>query len=63
MAYALKIELHPLGVVVINDQNKRELLIEGESCFGISFAELKRAAVSSGRIEIEDDNANFELRG
>lgn len=54
MAYRLKVELHPLGVVVINEQNARELLIEGEQCCGVGFDELKRAALASRLIEVED---------
>lgn len=57
MAYTLTVELHPLGVVVQNDENGRELLIEGESCCGVSYEELKQIALTSRRVDIEDDSA------
>lgn len=62
MGYTLKIELHPLGVVVIDDQNKRELLIEGESCFGISFSDLKQAANREGWIKVGDSSDSVTVR-
>jgi hypothetical protein len=57
MAYTLTVELHPLGVVVQNDEDGRELLIEGESCCGISYEELKRIALTNRRVDVEDANA------
>jgi hypothetical protein len=54
MAYRLSVELHSLGVVVVNERNERELLIEGEQCCGVGFDELKRAAAASRSIEVDD---------
>lgn len=57
MAYTLRVEVHPLGVVVQNEDAERELLIEGESCCGVSYAELHRAALTSHRVDIDDAQA------
>ncbi len=54
MAYTLLVELHPLGLVVQNDEDGRELLIEGESRCGFSYDELKQVALTSRCIDIDD---------
>lgn len=56
MPYTLHVELHPLGVVV-NDSQERELLIEGESCCGVPFEKLLEIAKSSQKIEVDDMEA------
>lgn len=58
MPYTLHVQPHPLGVVVINDEGSRELLIEGEKCCGIPFEELLRIAGDTGLIEISDEKSN-----
>lgn len=57
MPYHLQVESHPLGVVVIYENNQRELLIEGEVCCGIDFAVMKKAAETQRQITIEDDSS------
>lgn len=52
MTYRLNVHLHPLGVVVVNDEGERELLIEGETCCGIGFDDLRRAAADARPIEL-----------
>jgi hypothetical protein len=58
MAYVIRVELHPLGVVVQNEAGQRELLIEGEACCGVPLDELKHIAATTGRIEFDDTKAN-----
>jgi hypothetical protein len=53
MAYILKVEHHPLGVVVSNEANDRELLIEGETCCCMGLEELKRIAQTTRQVEID----------
>jgi hypothetical protein len=57
MSHILYVEYHPLGVVVHNEANNRELLIEGETCCSISFEELKRIAESTRKVEIDEAQA------
>lgn len=57
MPYILKVEIHPLGVVVSNKDGERELLIDGEECCGLSLEELRRIAETTHRIEIDDEAA------
>jgi hypothetical protein len=57
MAYTLHVELHPLGLVVSNEIDGRELLIEGESCCGVSYDELKQVALTTHRLDIDDTQA------
>lgn len=59
MSRILKVEPHPLGVLVINASNdrERELLVEGEECCGIGFDELKKISMSTHRVEIDDHRA------
>ena len=54
MAYTLHVELHPLGLVVRNEEDGRELLIEGEKCCGISYDDLKKIATTSRSVEVDD---------
>lgn len=54
MGYVLHVEPHPIGVIVRNDDGMRELLIEGESCCGLDFDELKIIASSTGKIEVDE---------
>lgn len=59
MAHFLKVELHPLGIVVIDEEHgERELLIEGESCCGVPFSELRQIAATTQRFEVEDQVAS-----
>lgn len=57
MSYHLQVEAHPLGVVVIYENNERELLIEGEVCCGVAFVTLKQAAETHRNITIEDGSS------
>lgn len=57
MSYQLQVEKHPLGVVVIYENNERELLIEGEVCCGIDFVTLKMAAETRQQITIEEGSS------
>lgn len=57
MAYTLHVEPHPIGVVVSNKLGERELLIEGETCCGLSFEELKRVAETTHEIEFDAERA------
>jgi hypothetical protein len=54
MPYTLYVHSHPLGVVVCNQSQERELLIDGESCCGVGFDELKRIASTTGQVELEE---------
>jgi hypothetical protein len=54
MSQIFRVQPHPLGVVVIDEDNVRELLIEGESCCGIGFEELQRIAHAGHKFEIDD---------
>jgi len=56
MSYILRVEPHPLGVVVSNEGD-RELLIEGETCCCMNFEELKRIAETTRQVEIADETA------
>lgn len=58
MAYTLQVEIHPLGIVVQNEEGERELLIEGESCCGIGYAELRQIALTRRCVEIDETAAN-----
>lgn len=58
MAYTLQVEIHPLGIVVQNEAGERELLIEGESCCGIGYDELRQIALTQRRVEIDEADAN-----
>lgn len=55
MPYTINVELHPLGLVVENQDGERELLIEGETCCNLSYDDLKRIANTTCRFEIEDE--------
>jgi hypothetical protein len=55
MPYKINVELHPLGLVVENEEGERELLIEGETCCSLSYDELKRIANSTCKFEIDDE--------
>jgi hypothetical protein len=58
MSHQIKVEPHPLGVVVIDEHDGgRELLIEGESCCGVSFDDLKRIASTTHHFEVPDQVA------
>lgn len=57
MPYTINVELHPLGLVVENEEGERELLIEGETCCDLSYDELKRIANTTCRIEIDDERS------
>jgi hypothetical protein len=57
MPYILKVEPHPLGVVVSNEENDRELLIDGETCCCMGLKELKQIAATTRRVEIDDERA------
>lgn len=57
MAYTLRVELHPLGIVVQNEDDERELLIEGESCCGVTYADLHKAALVNQPVTIDDAQA------
>lgn len=54
---AITVELHPLGVVVMNEEGIRELLIEGEHCCNHCFEELLRIARTVGQFEIDPAQA------
>jgi hypothetical protein len=58
MSYMMRVLPHPLGVVVINEANERELLIEGEECCGVSFNELQHVAITSRQVEVDDAKAD-----
>lgn len=64
MAYFLKTEPHPLGVVVIDEEHgARELLIEGERCCGVPFEELRQIAATTRQLEVAENAAvAFRLR-
>jgi len=58
MAHFLKVEWHPLGIVVIDEAGGgRELLIEGESCCGVPYSELRQIATTTRQLEVEDQMA------
>ena len=58
MTHIFRVQPHPLGVVVIDeDSDVRELLIEGESCCGLGFDELQRIAHAGRKFEIDDARA------
>ena len=50
----VRVQPHPLGVVVINEDNERELLIDGEECCGIGFDEQQHIVATSQKVEIDD---------
>jgi|WetSurMetagenome_2_1015567.scaffolds.fasta_scaffold579417_1 hypothetical protein len=55
MQHIIRVEPHPIGVVVIDDEDgKRELLIEGEECCGILFEQLQQIAKTTHKFEIDD---------
>jgi hypothetical protein len=47
-----EVEPHALGVVVMDHEGNRELLIEGESCCGIPFEQLQKIAATIGCFEV-----------
>jgi len=53
MSYMVRVQPHPLGVVVINEDNERELLIEGEECCGVGFDELVHIANTTRKVEVD----------
>lgn len=57
MAYVLHIIPHPLGVVVSNAFEDRELLIEGESCCDIEYRDLLFIADTTGKVEVGEAHA------
>lgn len=57
MAYTLQVEIHPLGIVVQNEAGERELLIEGESCCGISYDTLRQIALTQRQVVIDEAEA------
>jgi hypothetical protein len=57
MSALIKVIPHPLGVVVINDDGDRELLIEGECCCGVCFDELQHIAAAGRVFKASDADA------
>jgi hypothetical protein len=58
MTYRFRVELHPLGVVVVRkENNRRELLIPGEECCGVTVEELAKIAMTDGIVEVADEAA------
>ena len=57
MSYALNVYPHPLGIIVANNDGARELLIEGESCCGIPFDQLRNIAAKEGKVEVDEAQA------
>ncbi|HWS02731.1 MAG TPA: hypothetical protein VN448_04970 [Gammaproteobacteria bacterium] len=57
MFYILHAYPHPLGIVVANDDGARKLLIEGESCCGIPFDELRKFAAKGGKVKVDEARA------
>ncbi|HEX8963882.1 MAG TPA: hypothetical protein VF801_12840 [Rhodocyclaceae bacterium] len=56
MPYFFHVRTHPLGVVVSRQPELLgELLLPGEQCCGIEYAELARAAETTGRIEVPEE--------
>ncbi len=48
---------HPIGVVIYNDDDGRELLSEGEKCCGVPFDELQQIASTTRMVEIDGAKA------
>lgn len=57
MPYVLRVEPHPIGVVVISEDQSRELLIEGDTCCGVPFVELQHIANTSRKFLVDDETA------
>jgi hypothetical protein len=56
MSYVFHVRSHPLGVVVTRQPEVLgELLLPGEQCCGVEYAELARAAETTGLIEVPDE--------
>jgi hypothetical protein len=55
MSYRFLVRSHPLGVVVSRrPELLGELLLPGETCCGVGFEDLARAAETTGYIEVAE---------